>query len=410
MRLMTFPDDTRIHVYPFERRVEGDDVVIANHTQSSFLAVPAEAVQLLDWLAAGRTVGEARANYQRTYGVVPDLDDFLDTLAREAFIAGTTGALNQPREAVDVRSRYHFQSIPVAVARRLLSPPVLVACAFVIGVALLAVVSDPGVVPGPASLVFPHDQILLVLLLVLFSIGSVVVHELAHLVAARAAGVPSKMAVSHRLWIVVAETDMTGIWMASRRQRMLAFLAGPMSDATSAAVLFLILFAQRHGWVDLDVNAVALAQAFAFVYLTRLLWQLEFFVPTDLYYVIATAFRCKNLMSDTQVYLLNTVARALPWIPTRGLSAVPRRELAVIRYFAVVWVLGRALAFVTLFWITLPVIAGYGRLLTDAVSGDQLAARSFTEGPLFPLLAVTLQCIGLAMWLRGLLRFRRSSR
>jgi hypothetical protein len=237
----------------------------------------------------------------------------------------------------------------VGVARRIFGPAVLIACVSLAALALLAVAADPGVLPGPAALVFQGDQLPLVLIVLLFSLVSIFIHELAHLVAARAAGVPARMGVSHRLWFLVAETDMTGIWLASRRERCLAFLAGLMTDVLFAAVLIVVVFAQRHGWVVLDSTTVALARAFTFVYLTGLLWQCELFVPTDLYYVVATVFGCKSLMDDTQAYLLNLLARVLPSVRSRNQSALPPREAAVVRWFAVAWILGPGLAFAALF-------------------------------------------------------------
>jgi hypothetical protein len=93
-------------------------------------------------------------------------------------------------------------------------------------------------------------------------------------------------------------------------------------------------------------------------------------VPTDLYYVVATVFGCKSLMDDTQAYLLNLLARVLPSVRSRNQSALPPREAAVVRWFAVAWILGRGLAFAALFWITIPVLIGYGLQLASAIGGD----------------------------------------
>jgi hypothetical protein len=87
-----------------------------------------------------------------------------------------------------------------------------------------------------------------------------------------------------------------------------------------------------------------LTQACLFQYLARMVWQFEFIVPTDFYYLIGTLFGCRNLMQDTQTYLLNQLARVLPRVQTRDASNVPPRELRVVRYFAVFWLLGRAVA------------------------------------------------------------------
>ena len=66
----------------------------------------------------------------------------------------------------------------------------------------------------------------------IFTYGGIFVHELAHLIAARAVGVNSRMGISHRLWYLVAETDLTGLWSVTRNQRYLPMLAGMIVDLT----------------------------------------------------------------------------------------------------------------------------------------------------------------------------------
>jgi hypothetical protein len=203
---------------------------------------------------------------------------------------------------------------------------------------------------------------------------------------------------------------MSGVWLASRRQRCLAFLAGPLFDLTTAAGLALLLFATRHGLLQVDQAVIALVRASLFIALARLLWQTYFFVPTDLYYVIGTLFGCKNLMQDTQTFVLNGLARVLTWLPARDQSAIPTRELRVVRWFAIVWLGGRAIAFASLFWITLPILTGYGAMLVRSLAGDAAAARRLEEGSVMPLVAVALQAVGLLIWSGSLVRRRLRSR
>jgi hypothetical protein len=53
---------------------------------------------------------------------------------------------------------------------------------------------------------------------VLFALTATV-HELAHLAAARSLGVPARIGLSTRLFYLVAQTDVSGIWAAPRRAR-----------------------------------------------------------------------------------------------------------------------------------------------------------------------------------------------
>ncbi len=391
--------DARISIPPFVEQPDGDNVIIGNASRTCFLSVPPEAVTLLHLLADGNTIGEARVLYEQQYGDTPDIGDFLDTLSAEGFLEAQPSARERGR-------RYHFENISEPLARRVCSLPVLAVSGALVALGIAACAVDPTIIPRPSDLVFEHNTVPLTLALVALSLLTLFLHELAHLVAARAAGVPARMGLGTRLWILVAETDMSGIWLATPLRRCVAFLAGALFDVTFSAVLALILFAVQRGYVEIDANATLLVRAAMFVGLTRVLWQFYLFVPTDFYYVLGTLLGCKSLMHDTQVYLLNHVARLVRRIPRQDQSSVPAAEMRIVRAFAWIWIAGRLLAFGTLFAFTLPVLVGYGGLLARGLGGDAEALRPLLEGPGLPIVAIVLQLTGIVIWLRGVVRAR----
>lgn len=147
-------------------------------------------------------------------------------------------------------------------------------CFFCIGAGLFLTVIDPSLLPTPEILVFKQNLTLMSIGLYLLIFPAVFLHEMAHLIAARAAGVPARLSISHRLWVLVAQT---GIWLASKRQRLLAVLAGSLLDATVSALLIMLLFAQQRSWINLFPAVVLFCRIALFTYLIRLLWQCYFF-------------------------------------------------------------------------------------------------------------------------------------
>lgn len=401
--------DVRIVVPPFVEQEDGADFIIANTAKAAFLSVPREAVALLLLLADGRSVGEASAIYSRIYGVAPDVDDFLGSLTEAGFLDDqhTDPTVAPDVELANSRRRYHFANIPQVWAQRIFSVPVVGACLGLIALALAAVFLDPTLLPGPDALVFAHDGLILTPLVIVLSLALVFAHEFAHLVAARAAGVPSRIGVGTRLWELVAETDMTGIWLASRRERCLAFLAGMLLDLTVSALIVLSLFSADRGALAIDPTMELVLRALLFVQLTKVLFEFYVFVPTDVYYVIGTLFGCKNLMGDTQAYLSNLLWRLLRRPERVRESAVPAHEMRVVRWFSLAWLGGRGLAFASLFFITLPVLSGYVGMIGRSVVGDNDALRVLTDGPALALLMVALESLGIFIWLRGVFRARR---
>jgi len=417
--------DRKVTVLPFTQQSDGEETIIANATQTVFLSLPTSAVDILHWLAEGKTVAEAQALYQEKYDELPDIEDFLELLESEGFVLSTSTQQpesDSPAQQDQVsssstsrssRQRYHFESFPQDLARRIFSRPVLFSCFLCIVIGFFLVVIDPSLIPSPEILVFKQNLTLMSIGLYLLIFPAVFLHEMAHLIAARAAGVPAKLGISHRLWVLVAQTDMTGIWLAPRRQRLLAVLAGSILDAAVSALLIMLLFAQQHGWVDL-LPAVALFCRIAlFTYLIRLLWQCYFFVRTDFYYVIAIAFNCKDLMGDAEAFLRNQVARVLPSLQRVDQTRIPTREMRVVRVYALIWVVGRIVAVLSLIFIGLPILLGYYFEIVAFLLRGQIPA-SLAPADIagwFILIAVptVLQTAGFVLWIRSLFLARRAA-
>jgi putative peptide zinc metalloprotease protein len=397
-----FEPDARVAVRPFARHHEGDDVTVGLLDQQVFVTIPAEGVEILDALAAGATVGEAARAYAEAHGEPADIVDFLEALADAGFVASPSGG--NPLLATgtpEATAGPEFRWISRALARRIVGAPTAFVCAIAIAAGMALFATDPSLVPGATVLVFHRN--LAAWLAVVFAINTagVIVHELAHVLAARAAGVPARVRISHRLWFIVAETDMTGIWLAPPHSRQRAFLAGPIVDAVCASALLGLRWGQHIGVLALSPTLQLFVAATLMTYLLRLLWQCFVFVRTDFYYVLATALRCKNLLADTEGLLHNWAARALGRAPAVDQSAIPPRERRAIRAYAAVWLGGRVIALYSLAFAALPVLAGYGTEIVRTVAGDH-PSYSLADLVTVALLVFGMQAAGLVLWIRSL--------
>lgn len=411
--MATYARDSFITVYPFTQQPDGEDVIIGRKETGVFLAVPPEAVEVLEHLAQGRSVGEAADLYRQTYGEAPDLDDFLGLLESKGLVSPAGDdhrRTSHPSSPVQTRVlRYHFSNFPQAVAHRLFSHPLLDVYFLLIAFGLVLVAVDPWLRPGPRDWYFPSHRTLSWSLLILASYATIFVHELGHLTAARALGINSRLGVGHRLWYMVAETDLSGLWTVPQQQRYLPLLAGVLVDAVSASLLVMLLFAHHHGWLDLGWLLVRLARGMVFAYLMRILWQCFLFVRTDFYYVIASLFKCRNLLKDTEDFLRNSVARVIPGIRTVDQSAIPKAERRVIRIYALLWLSGRVFALTLLFTVTIPLAIRYIRNLGTVFSAGYAAGRyNFVDAVLMAAYFLVPLTFGFALWFRSLVRRTRT--
>ncbi|MBZ5505890.1 MAG: hypothetical protein LAO78_10425 [Acidobacteriia bacterium] len=408
--------DTIVNVEPFTQQQEGIDIIIGRAETGVFLAVPPEAVELLEDLADGKCVGQVADLYQKRHGELPDLDEFLGfmeakgivTLASGSNESGISGVartgLEPPRKV-----RYHFTNISQSFAQLLFSRTVLVGSAVLIAVALALIIHDPSITPRPRDLYFADHRTLIWMILIVVGYAAVFIHELGHLIAARALGINSRMGISHRLWHVVAETDLTGLWAVPKRQRYLPLFAGAIIDAVSGALLFLVVFAQSRHWLALPALVLQVVRALSFTYVMRIIWQCLLFIRTDFYYVIASLFNCRSLLSDTEGFLRNLLARVVPWIRRVNQAGIPASERKVIRVYAAVWVLGRVVALYLLSVVTIPLFIRYSVSLASAVrAGYSANPGNFIDAIMFTFYFLMPVSLGLTLWIRSLIRGERT--
>ncbi|MBT2679797.1 hypothetical protein J7E38_12355 [Bacillus sp. ISL-35] len=133
----------------------------------------------------------------------------------------------------------------------------------------------------------------------------VLLHEFGHVLAVRSEGLPAKIEIGHRLFLVVLETDMSQVWKLPAERRNRLYLAGMYFDFV---VLFLALLAQMFTSEDsLIMGLLKLVVLDTFI---RLVYQAAVFMKTDLYYVIENKTGCYNLMENGR----NFLAQWLPFL------------------------------------------------------------------------------------------------
>jgi hypothetical protein len=205
----------------------------------------------------------------------------------------------------------------------------------------------------------------------------------------------------------VAETDLTGLWAVPRNRRYLPLLAGPISDGVFASLIVFLLYARSHEHLYLSPGMVEILRACLLLYLARLLWQFFFFVRTDFYYVIALFFGCKNLMKDTQQFIQSRLSYLFRGRSKEDQSRIPPAEMRVVKAYSILWLLGRGLAFSSLFFFTLPALSRYLRDLFVALAhGSGSDPYGFVDTLVVNVISLIPLVLGLSLWLASLLRKR----
>ncbi|MDC7120496.1 hypothetical protein OMK64_02990 [Cellulomonas fimi] len=316
---------------------QGDRVVVGHPATGRFVALPAVGAQALALLAAGRSV----ADVERAV-TPPDAPEPVDVVsfARSLVLLGFVAAVDESAVAAPAPEHAGPAGTGWAVAPRVRLPwlfgraaGVLAALAALASIVLVAAV--PRVRPDALDLFFlasPAQSIAAVVVVTYVLAG---VHELAHVLAAAALGVPARLRVTRRTYFLTFETNLTGLWALPPRRRVGPLLAGMGFDAFVLCAALTLRVA--------GVGPDAFLAAVVMIELTAIVVQLFVFLRSDVYAVMTALLGCTSLDRTTRLLLRRAVRRLTPE-QAAALAAAPARDLAVARWYRWVHVTGYALA------------------------------------------------------------------
>ncbi|WP_369259330.1 hypothetical protein [Streptomyces sp. R35] len=331
----------RVRLHALDSRPDGDEWIVGRMATGQFVALPEIGKQALDLLGQGLSAAEVGEHLREATGDDIDVPDFVEALLGLGFVAEVDGEqVPQPAPPKPTFARIRPRHV-----RWVLSPVVPVLIGLLIAAALL---TRPPVPLGYRTLLWsPHGSAVIAL-------GAgvgwtlLLLHECAHLVAARATGVAGRMRLGTRLQFLVMQTDISGIELAPRRHRLTAYLAGIATNLTVASVAALAAGAT-------DGTARRILAAVTLLALLPLPFQLMVFMRTDLYFVLQDVTRCRDLYGDGVTYTKYAARRVFRRTTAVDPSrALPAHERRAVRAYSVVLVVGTALCLAFLATVTLP--------------------------------------------------------
>jgi hypothetical protein len=309
---------------------------------------PEDGAELLKRLAEGMTIGDATRWYRETYQEDLDMDDFLETL-RELDYLREDGAEAETTDAANAKLRGQ------TLGRWMFSPPAFVLYAGLFAVSLVMMYAYPELRPHRNHIFFTEYATVVILGLFLGQFPGILFHESMHILAGRRLGLPTKMSVGRRMYILVFQASMPGIHGLPRRQRYLPFLAGMMGDVIWFSLL--VLSAGLTIVLTGELNLFAkFCTALSFTTILRFVWQFYFHLQTDIYYVIVTVLGCVNLQQTAREYLRNFWWRLIGASHKAvDPSTWAERDAQVARWYAPLYAIGYSLMILLLIFVMLPV-------------------------------------------------------
>jgi hypothetical protein len=357
---------THLRLQPLTYVDEGDGVMVGRPDTGSYAVFPAEGADLLRSLEAGGTLEAGAQRWHEQTGELLDTADFVAILADLEFLVPE----NEVRADI---SQVRWQRL----GRVLFSPPVCLLYAALIAGGLVTMILDPGLRPGYRDIFFTSQISLIPLVLALFQIPLLIVHEGYHALAARRLGLPSRLGISRRFFYLVAETRLNSLYSVPRSKRYLVFMAGILVDAVGTGAFTMLSAALHHWGAPAWLSGLALALAFSGV--LRILWECLFYLETDIYFVINTASGCTDLHAATR-HRLRTWRQGVLRRPAKQADRQADeqageewsdRDVAAARWYAPVMVIGYGVSLGTLIWVGIPTAWRFWIIVIHRFDGSQ---------------------------------------
>jgi putative peptide zinc metalloprotease protein len=385
-------------VIPLSVQKDGDDYLVGNAELGDFYQFPEQALKILNMLMSGLTASAIQSRLHDEYHETVDVDGFVEQLTSIGFIypGAERTKVQEHLDAVARDSRRTFNVSP-RIAQAIFSAPMMTAYSATVAYAVVSAILDPRLRIDFNAFYIERYRTPFLLFVLSLALVHVAFHELSHMLAAARHGIKSKYGLSNRLWMVVAESDLTGILTLPRSQRYFPMLAGLMADMLWASLLTILVKILLT--VGAGSFAVQLVQALVLDIIISMRWQFNIFIKTDIYFVVCNYFRHPDLDGDARRYLGDLLHRVT--LGHYGTAASGGfRSLMAVRVFSAIWILGRIMSALVLFGVFLPTMARYVISAVQLLMGPPVSIWIVVDTLTYVAIMLSMIGAGMYVWIK----------
>lgn len=383
-------DTSSFNIKEFDYRKEGSYYIVWIE-ESKFIELDEASFKILQQLSQGINPEQIKENYKKENNEPLELDEFIATLQDLGFIG-------EPKKG----KKASLSFIKPSHVSWLYSKPTLLLYSAIIVTGLILLSFNPKYFPTYTDY-FITDSYFTTLILT-FIIGMILlsIHELSHLLSARAKGIYGNIGVGLRLYFPVAETNITGLWKLERNERYLPILAGMLSDLLIASIGVITLYIYDNRVITSQPFSNELVKASILILWYGLLWQFMLFIKTDLYYALSNLLGVRNLFEESWTLILNRVNSLF------GRNVIeqrfPDKDRKVIVIYSIL------VLFFSTYSVTAFILYGipiYSIIIINSIQNIRLGSYSLMEN-LFVLFFTALQLSAFIYFIiNSLIRFLR---
>jgi putative peptide zinc metalloprotease protein len=351
---MVITKHSRISLYPLQINKDKKHFIVEDKLTGEFYEMPEICIEAIALMNEGQPLYLVEEILKERY---PDEQVDMQNFAGELLELGLVKIVDGnsiPKEVENKKKNGGLEWIPASVGHFFFNrySTIFYSLIFLGSIILLAL--NPGLFPVYDDVFLFDLMIYNILIFLSISFIFVVVHEIGHVLAIRAEGLPTKIELGHRLFFIVLETDMSRVWSLEPKKRNRLYLAGIYFDVI---VLFLAILVQLL-FVD-HFFVVGIAKMAVISTFIRIIYQFCVYMKTDMYYVLENCSSCYNLMENGKTHLKQWI----PFISIDEKSTTFEGEEKFVRSYALFYLLGVVLTFGVTVFYTIPLIVHAGLLV-----------------------------------------------
>jgi hypothetical protein len=394
----TLDAGARLTLRPLSITPHEQEFLVGDPAAGEFVTMPEIGVMIIGALRDGLPLDAVAEIARERAGEEVDVVDFAETLMELGFVDQIDG-----RPLPDQRTRRadggRIGRWLARAARPLFSRVawLLYGGLFLACTGLL--VADPSVRPHGSDLLFLHNPVYSVGCMFIIGMLLAAAHESAHWLAARVEGVPASISISRRLYLLVLQTDLTGIWALPRRKRLSPLLAGMALETIGLAILLAARVSATAGEWHPTPTLSRLIMALIASTVAGIVFQFFIFLRTDLYAVLITSLGCVNLTRVTRLLIRQSVTH-LRERERDELEQSSARDLQVARWYRWLYLAGMIAASWFLVSFFGPNIVTVARWTMSSLERTSPSHPSFWEGLVLGSLALAPVPLTIGVFIR----------
>lgn len=331
--------NTSLKLHPFHIREDQKNYIVEDMVTGEFFEMTEVCVHAIKLIENGSGLREIEDELKTVYPLEKiNIIDFASQLIEMYLVQEVDGKTIECAKR-DV-GKPGFIWIPQRLGRFFFNrfSVIVYILLFFINIGIL--IKNPRFLPQYKDIFVFDLMIYNILLYMVISFSLVMIHEFGHVLAMRAVGLPTKINIGHRLFIIVFETDMESVWGLDSKKRNILYLAGISFDIV---ILFLALVSP-HIFLNLSESFRGILGFIIFDVTIRLIYQCCIYMKTDLYYVFENMTGCYNLVENAKGYYKSIFSKN----KSKYNQEIFEGEKPVVISYGLFYLIGMAISFAVL--------------------------------------------------------------